>query len=308
MDFLAFNVLENLAEPFASGIYAGVPEEMEMASCFPKLLEAEQRFGSVMKGLRKVGFKAGKVIGFPTGNQELVDRIGEVLGEHVHCNTPAKGLAHDGQIWRVYLEDEQVLEADELIVTCAGYTASTMLRLAHPEISDELDQLSHCSLVSVHCCYDDAQIQAEVDGFGFLIPRKESEGRALGILFSSNLFEGRAPAGKRILRVLMGGARNPDILPRSEDQLIDEAKATIQRYLGIQAEPEHIDVATWQDRLPNYRPGHQARLRRLAQLTEAAPPIHFLGSSFTGSGVALCIRTARELAESLSPESSGARP
>ena len=211
------NVLENLAEPFASGIYAGVPEEMEMASCFPKLLEAEQRFGSVMKGLRKVGFKAGKVIGFPSGNQELVDALARSLEGHVHTSDPVQSIRRDGDTWVLHMASGQEREAEQLVVTCAAYGAADMFADKQPELATELRAIQHCSLVSVHCAYDEqGQIEGEVDGFGFLIPRKQSEGRALGILFSSNLFENRVPAGKKLVRVLMGGARNPDILPAAK--------------------------------------------------------------------------------------------
>lgn len=290
-------VLENLAEPFASGIYAGIPEEMEMASCFPKLHEAEQRYGSVMKGLRKVGFKAGKVIGFPDGNQEIIDALVRSLRERILLNSPARSIRRDGATWSVELADGTVHTAERLVVTCASYHAAGLLRASAPSLAAELAEITHCSLASVHCAFDESVLPTPVDGFGFLIPRAEARDRALGILFSSNLFEGRAPAGKKLLRVLLGGARNPDVLPRSEEELVAEAKAAIARYLGITADPELVEVATWPDRLPLYRPGHQARLARLRESTAGGPPLEFLGSSFTGSGVALCIRNARAAAE-----------
>ncbi|PIE23199.1 MAG: protoporphyrinogen oxidase [Planctomycetota bacterium] len=293
-------VLENLAEPFAAGIYAGVPEDMEMASCFPKLLLAEQLHGSVIKGLRKVGFKAGKVIGFPGGNQELAQALQRSLAGRILTEAPVQSVRRDGDLWRLQMASGEPYEAEQLVVTCPAYAAATLFEDEQPELGRELQAIRHCSLVSVHCAYDEQQLENEVDGFGFLIPRQEAQNRALGALFSSNLFEQRAPTGKKLIRVLLGGARNPDILPRSDDDLISEAKQSIERYLGIKREPELIDISKWEKRLPVFAPGHQARMARIRKLSESSPPLEFLGSSFTGSGVALCIRNARKLAEELS--------
>src|SRR3989338_4303943 len=45
-------VLERLGEPMIAGVYSGDPEELSILSTMPRLREAEERAGSVIRGLR----------------------------------------------------------------------------------------------------------------------------------------------------------------------------------------------------------------------------------------------------------------
>ena len=47
------DVLTNLAAPFVSGVYAGDPEKLSLASAFPRLRELEETYGSIIRGALK---------------------------------------------------------------------------------------------------------------------------------------------------------------------------------------------------------------------------------------------------------------
>ena len=54
----------------ASGIYAGDPEKMSLKSCFLKVYNLEQKYGSLVKGmlqLQKEARKTGKKVGAGPG-------------------------------------------------------------------------------------------------------------------------------------------------------------------------------------------------------------------------------------------------
>ena len=51
-----------------------------------------------------------------------------------------------------------------------------------------------------------------------LIPRSENI-ETLGVLFSSKTFTNRAPKGKELLTVFIGGTMNPDLIEKSEDEI-----------------------------------------------------------------------------------------
>ena len=46
-------VLDRLAEPLLGGIYAADPESLSLRSTFPQFLEMEEKYGSVLLGLKK---------------------------------------------------------------------------------------------------------------------------------------------------------------------------------------------------------------------------------------------------------------
>ncbi len=47
------DVLTNLVAPFVSGVYAGDPEKLSLASTFPRLRQLEEKYGSIIRGALK---------------------------------------------------------------------------------------------------------------------------------------------------------------------------------------------------------------------------------------------------------------
>ena len=44
------DLLANLVAPFVSGVWAGDPEKLSLASAFPGVRQLEERYGSVIRG------------------------------------------------------------------------------------------------------------------------------------------------------------------------------------------------------------------------------------------------------------------
>lgn len=300
-------VLERLAEPFASGIYAGVPERMEMASCFPKIWKAEREHGSVIRGMgkmakarRKAGEERRKMatISFDEGNRVLVEAMAESLGDRLRLDTPVQSihpLPQGG--FRVELVQGEALECDTLVVAAPAPKAKTLFAEDFPGISQELDSIVFLNLVSIHLALDKKDVPDDLRGFGFLIPRQESRSPVLGCLYSSQIFAGRAAPDQMLFRLLLGGARNPDFDPTDLPSHVEAALSTFATLTGIQTQPRLLHHQVWPQALPLYEPGHQARLARLAALTQAHEGLHLTGVSYGGSSVPRCIENARALAE-----------
>ena len=51
---------EKLIDPMASGIYAGNSELLSLKSCFPKIFNLEEKYGSLIKGMIKLQKEAQK--------------------------------------------------------------------------------------------------------------------------------------------------------------------------------------------------------------------------------------------------------
>src|SRR3990172_2008470 len=85
-----------------------------------------------------------------------------------------------------------------VIATPAWVTAKIMHPLSEPAAAN-LMQIEYVPAVIVYTSIDRREIRHPLDGFGFLIPSKESISRGyniLGAIWSSSIFPGRAPDGK----------------------------------------------------------------------------------------------------------------
>ena len=70
-----------------SGVYSGKLNELTMASTLPYLLDYKNKYGSIIKGLKRIKqFQSAgnkKFVSFKGGLSTIIDRLEEVLTETV---------------------------------------------------------------------------------------------------------------------------------------------------------------------------------------------------------------------------------
>ena len=131
------------------------------------------------------------------------------------------------------------------------------------------------------------------DGFGFLVPRGQDL-RILGCLWDSAIFPARAPAGKVLLRAMIGGAHDPAAVTDDEALLVDRVRRDLATSMGIDAKPELTRVYRWPLGIGQYEVGHQERLDRIHERLAANPGLWVAGSSYYGISMNACIEKAAE--------------
>ena len=74
--------VDYLAEPLLAGIHGGHPAQLSMHAAFPRLLELEQQYGSVIAGLRAMALRKPAAVGVPSpfvslpgGMRELTEAL-----------------------------------------------------------------------------------------------------------------------------------------------------------------------------------------------------------------------------------------
>src|SRR5262249_35102341 len=78
-------MLDRVAQPMVGGIYGAHPEELSLASTFPRFLEMERQHGSVIRALQARGRTAPQASGpryglFATPREGLQEWIGSLCG------------------------------------------------------------------------------------------------------------------------------------------------------------------------------------------------------------------------------------
>jgi oxygen-dependent protoporphyrinogen oxidase len=106
--------------------------------------------------------------------------------------------------------------------------------LIRPHAADAaaaLEAIAYAPVATVASAYRVADIVHPLDGFGCLLPGLEKR-RVLGVLFSSSMFEGRAPQGHVLLTTFIGGRRHPELPGMQEEQIAALAHAEHGALLG----------------------------------------------------------------------------
>ena len=167
-----------------------------------------------------------------------------------------------------------------------------MLSGCDDALSALLRQIPYASMTVVCFGYERELISHPLDGFGYLIPKKE--GRSiLGTLWDSSMFESRAPAGKVLLRNMMGGACFPDYVKFSDDEVVKRVRRDLKDVMGIACEPSFIRIFRHPQAIPQYTAGHAEKLKALAERLARHPGLILTGNSYRGIGLNDCVAAAQ---------------
>jgi protoporphyrinogen/coproporphyrinogen III oxidase len=304
---------EKLIDPMASGIYAGDPEKMSLKSCFLKVYNLEQKYGSLIKGmlkLQKEAKKTGKKVGagpggvltsFYDGMGVMIDALSGILGGRLRTGIRAVSVDKQKDNYLVYLSDGSHLDAEAVVFAAPAFETSGMVKGMDKNLASVLSEIPYPAVSVVCFGYKRERFKHPLDGFGFLIPGREGR-KILGTLWDSSVFPNRAPEGYVLLRSMLGGVRMSDLALQDENRLTDVVMAELREVMGITVQPDFVKVYTHKQGIPQYPLGHQQRLATIDKMTSNFKRLYITGNAYRGIGVNDCIENSYTLAEKIVQE------
>ncbi len=301
---------EKMIDPMASGIYAGDPEKLSLKSCFPRIYQLEREYGSLLRAMMKLQREAkrtgrqvgpgpgGTLTSFYDGMEAIVRALLERLGDRVRTKWRVRGINRSGDIYTVQSESGEILETDMLVLACPAYEAAGMLGEMDTSLSETLERISYPAVSVVCLGFRKKDIRHNLDGFGFLVPFRESR-KILGTLYDSSIFPNRAPEGHVLLRSMIGGARASDLALQPDERLLNIVLEELFEIMGIRAEPVISRIYRHEKAIPQYNLGHQEVLDEIEEALKAHPNLYITGNAYRGIGVNDCIENSYRLANSM---------
>jgi protoporphyrinogen/coproporphyrinogen III oxidase len=305
--------LDKLIGPMVSGIFAGDPETMSLKSCFPRICELEQEYGGLLRAMlklakqKKAERKAGKDVAsaagpagvltsFVDGIQALTDATAVRLAGTVRTGATVTGLQRRGDGWEVTLASGEKLDVEQVVAAVPAYVLAGLLQPFDRSLAELVGGIPYATMNVICCGYERERIARDLDGFGYLIPRKE--GRSiLGTLWDSSIFPQRAPAGHVLLRSMMGGATNPAAIKLSDAEVLAKVMADLRDIMGITVRPDFVRIFRHPQAIPQYLAGHSRRLAAISDGLQAHPGLIATGNAFFGVGLNDCVHAANRAAE-----------
>ncbi|MFB3887553.1 MAG: protoporphyrinogen oxidase [Thermodesulfobacteriota bacterium] len=302
--------LDRLAEPLVGGVHASDPRQMSLAATFPRLLEMEQQYGSLIKGFlaarrkveemrRKYPIKPGEkprtfFTSFKKGMQQLTDRMADVAGrESMRTGQSVISLGRTkGSGWNARLSDGSILGGEAVVIATESWAAERLIQPHDKAIAEALASIPASSSATISIAFDGKEVGFDLNAFGVLCPL--IEGRALmAATYSSTKWPGRAPAGKVLLRGFVGGPHNQEILKRSDEELVRIVIDEFREILGLNpfAKPLLYRVFRWHLGMPQYTLGHMDRIALIENRSAEIPGLAIAGGSYRGVGVPNCIES-----------------
>ncbi len=311
---LGKEALETLIDPMASGIYAGDPYTMSIKSCFPRIKELEQEYGSLIRAMIKIQKKkkqerknagdakvsvapGGTLTSFVNGAQVLTDSLAEHIGNNLKLGLSVQGMTKKDTSYVLHTSEGDI-ESDIVVLASPAYASSEILKDLDNEISDLLAAIPYPHVSVVCFGYGKEKVAHSLNGFGFLIPHKERK-NILGTLWDSSVFPNRASEGNVLLRSMTGGAKHPEVADMDDDKVINMVFDELKPIMGLKTDPDMARIYRWDRAIPQYLLGHSFKMDLMYKKLRNQAGIYLTGNAYRGIGINDCVANSYELADEI---------
>ena len=316
---------ERMLEPLMAGIYAGDAEQMSVQATFPRFVELEQQYGSVIRGMmtarkagssaRPAGPKRTMFVSLKNGLSDLVTALVARLTEQGvtlrgGCGVEALRVrSHQPGRWMydLILNDGSALSVDSLVLATPAYVSAELVRPLTPIAGGLLEMIPYASTATIAMAFPRTAVSGAAEGFGFVVPR--AEGRDLiAATWTSLKWPHRAPTDQLLVRCYVGGVGREAILQLDDQALVARVREELASMCGVTAEPGYVEVNRWMKAMPQYTLGHLDRLNQIEGALSRYGGLVLTGAGYRGVGIPDCIRDGAIAADRVVRYLSGERP
>ncbi len=295
---LGEEVADRFVEPFVGGIFAGSSRALSIAAAFPSLARWDREHGSLLRGAFAERKKTPRdrsaprgLLSFREGLETLPRALAASLGSRLETGTRVESLTplEEGG-WRLSTSRGE-RSAARVVLAAPAWEAARLVGPFAPDAADALAGIPHPFLAVVHLNTPLAALPRPLHGFGHLVVPQESR-RILGAVWSSSLFSGRAPDGRALITVFLGGARDPEASVLSDQELTEIAARDTAAALEAREEPQPVSTTRYARSIPQYVTRHVARMEVLAQAESRFSGLTLLGNYRGGVSVGDVVKQA----------------
>jgi len=305
---LGDEVHDTLVSPLLSGVNAGDADQLSLAAGAAQLAIAARRGPSLIDELRRTAAAARPdpdapvFHGIPVGTQTLTDLLLARLtagGTPVHLSCPVTALERAGAQWRIGTPVGASV-FDEVIVAIPAPAAARLLAAIAPEVSEGLGALEYASVAMVTIAVATGDLDVDLDASGFLVARTDPLPTLTACSWASSKWAHLHDPDVTILRVSAGRHGDTHALELDDHDLVGALADDLTTTMGLDGPIIAARVTRWHDGLPQFRPGHLARIGRWRAIAaDIAPGVHLAGAAYDGLGLPACIRQGRLAARSI---------
>jgi oxygen-dependent protoporphyrinogen oxidase len=206
--------------------------------------------------------------------------------------------------WQIALPDGEKITGDHLVLAVPAYVAAHLLENAAPELASRLKEIEYTPATVVSSAYDRSQVANALDGFGYMVPRREAL-ETICTFWNSSLFPGRVPAGKVLVTSFAGRETGNNSMTRDEEEWAQIVEMENAKVLGIKG--PSLDRVVWKDprALPQYNVGHAQRVMRIQNILRSMPSLKIVGNFLRGRSIGDCVDVAFAAARDIDSEVRG---
>jgi protoporphyrinogen/coproporphyrinogen III oxidase len=294
-------------------------EKLSVLATLPRFREMERNYGSLIRAMRhqmkhraktasESGARYSMFVTLREGLGSLIEAIASRLpADAIQTATQVVRIDRHGEGWRVWTnrsdaepsqaaQNLQSIDFDALILATPSHETAKLLEPIHAGLAADLKSIVHSGSAILSLGFETKQIGRPVHCMGAVVPSIEHS-PILAMSFSSTKYPHRAPEGKMLLRVFVGGARRPEFAAMDNGQLCPLVLREVAGLLKIRGEPCYVNVAHWPNTMPQYHVGHKELIARIESQAGEIAHLQLAGNAYHGVGLPDCIHSGELAAE-----------
>lgn len=295
---LGDEVVENLIEPLLSGVYAGDIDKMSLMSLFPHFYNVEQKYRSIILGMKKeipprpkesIHKKKGMFLTIKSGMQSFAEAIAQKLEPgSVKLGFRVESVQKVNNGYDIELNGGEVIQADSIIMAVPHQVLHSIL--PKYEFLANFKDVPSTSVATIALGFSKDAIKQDLNATGYLVSRN-SDYTITSCTWVDKKWPHTTPDGKVLIRTYVGRSGGEVVVELADDQIVNIVLADLAKTMKITKKPEVAVVTRWPNALPQYTIGHEDRLNKATDgLSKELPGIYMAGNSYKGIGISDCIK------------------
>ncbi|MBM4314236.1 MAG: protoporphyrinogen oxidase [Deltaproteobacteria bacterium] len=301
--------LEKIAEPLVAGIHTSNPVNMSVLAIFPRFIDMERKYGSLIKGMISAmkrmpppnpsGPPMTYFMSLKAGMQELAHRCVSTIGaERVKTGNAVVSVMKRENGYRLTLSNGSTADFDAVVLATPAYITKDILKSVDQELCDRLSAIEWSSSATISLAFRKEDIAKPLHGFGFIVPRVEKR-RINACTWSSIKWSHRAPEETLLIRAFVGGGHHEELVSLNDNALLGIVLEELGEIAGIAAKPVFFKVYRWFRGMPKYTVGHLERIAAIDERLRAHRGLYLIGCSYRGIGIGDCVKSGFDAAAAI---------
>lgn len=289
---LGTEAAERMAGAIVSGIYAGDPKQLEIAAIFPRLVELEKEYGSVIKGLAKSKGPERTIANFKNGLQTLTDALSVAMKPAIQFESQITSIIKPANsvTWRINYrvhDSSYTIETPQIISTIPAYALEQIAGTNYPSLA-----IFYNPMLTLQVAVPREEFLAKTMGFGFLAsPFERSD--FIGVMLNGHIFETGLSDSEALVNFFV---RPDDSNSQDPATLFTELCTPLfKEWTGITAPIRLVSSRLWSQAIPQKTVGHLAWLETVKTWENTNLGFHIAGNFKNGVALGDCVAHQQQL-------------
>lgn len=311
--FLGPSAVSLMAEPLASTLFAGNPNDLNFKYAFPNLYRHLSEKKSIGRSFKlslkdkKLQLDNPMLMGFRFGMPTLTNALADqMIDETVRGARVVQIKRHQHQwLLTIHIGSEvRYFVCDKVILAAPAHALPEILVGDNPDADlQSIGEMPYAPLAVLNMGFRKSDLANKLDSAGFVVHKSESNS-LLGVMFTSSLLAERTPGGNHLITVFVGGTENAAFASEPVNKIKTAVLKDLNKYLGVKAYPVYVKSFVYSKGIPQFTGAYSAIAQSIKDFEQRNKGVHLVGQYRFGPGVESCIQGAFSMADNLIASSS----